>query len=568
MKILRKFNDQNLSIDNFTDFKTNLGWEENFQEIEDQTLLSIINPVDNYETTRYIHKPYTSTITSLSQTDLWFYFRFLDSLDTYNKGLDYELVGITNQQNAMMLKQSTKSFFRLEFYSTPNRENQKLIFAKNLSLPLGEKVFHNTLYEYIHLPVFTGNNYRNTENMYLFWFIEDTVFSGTTFYMTARFFNAEDGSIIPFTNKIKSRGDVIDQIKDLYYAVTIDRADHSYQITKYDGLSTTRVGQTSTPINFFEMRTDILTFVPQTRTPTPTPTPTATYVSSIYPTFTPTPTVSSSSQHKLKISIVGTPDAPFFYVYLNTALSTSFVINEVHFYGYTDTNCYFQNGEGNYITPITIPGVVGGTQFSMTSSSGLSESVIKYTVYGLKINGTYVTDQSQIVLGGVNLLVDLSACSNTPWGNITPTPTPTLTLTRTPLPTNTPTISASAGAVLPTPTATYVQTTQTPTVTQAIIVPTPTPTTSQAPSTMLYDIEIAEGTEGVMGTACSNWQNANSFTVFHASNTGVLIDGETVYQNIGGQIFNGHNHYYSDGTSYGRIDLTGYYSKVANCSPI
>lgn len=566
MKILRKFNDQNLSIDNFTDFKTNLGWEENFKEIEDETLLSIINPVDNYETTRYLHKPYTSSITNLSQTDLWFYFRFLDSLDTYTKGLDYELVGITNQQNALMLKQSTKSFFRLEFYSTPNRENQKLIFAKNLSLPLGEKVFHNTLYEHIHLPVFTGNNYRNTENMYLFWFVEDAVFSGTTFYMTARFFNAEDGSIIPFTNKIKNRGDVIDQVKDLYYSVTIDRTDHTYQIGKYDGLSTSRVGQTSTPINFYEMRTDILTFVPQTRTPTPTPTPTATYVSNVYPTFTPTPTVSSGSQHKLTFTVVGTVESPFFYVYLNTALSASFTINEVHFYGYTDINCNFQSGDGHRTTSVTIPATVGGTQFPMTSTSGLSASTLKYTIYGLKINGTYVTDQSQIVLGGVNLLVDLSACSFTPWGNITPTPTPTLTLTRTPLPTNTPTISASAGAVLPTPTATYVQTTQTPTITQAP--PNPTPTTSAAPTMTLYSIEIAEGTEGGMGTACTNIQNGNGFTVFHANNTAVLLDGETVYSSADGDPFNGRMHYYSDGRSYGRINSTGYYTQIGDCSPI
>ena len=57
MEILFKNKNMNLVLNQEQDFKTDLGWQENAQELEDQTLEKIINPVDNYETVRYIHQP-------------------------------------------------------------------------------------------------------------------------------------------------------------------------------------------------------------------------------------------------------------------------------------------------------------------------------------------------------------------------------------------------------------------------------------------------------------------------------------------------------------------------------
>jgi hypothetical protein len=56
-----------------------------------------------------------------------------------------------------------------------------LVFSKNLSLPLGEKYFYkgDTFGYYIHLPVFMGSNYKNKENMYLFWFDDETALEET-----------------------------------------------------------------------------------------------------------------------------------------------------------------------------------------------------------------------------------------------------------------------------------------------------------------------------------------------------------------------------------------------------
>ena len=267
MKILTSTDNLNISLNIEQDFKTDLGWEEGALQMEEQILSEIINPIENYETVRYIHKPYdvTKSGTTFQQTDIWFQFYFLSgstSGSTYVN--DYEPTGLSNRENALMLKQTTESFFRLEFFKTPNgvkpdRTNRKLVFAKNLSLPLGEKYFHTDFNDYIFLPVFMGSNYRNKENMYLFWFQDESPFSGTTitgntFWMTAKFYNAEDGSISDFVNKPnltdtfsdeiigrtdnpikfyeKKDTDSITEYEDLYYKVIIDKSDYSYTVER------------------------------------------------------------------------------------------------------------------------------------------------------------------------------------------------------------------------------------------------------------------------------------------------------------------------------------------------
>ena len=324
MKILTSTNDLTISMNMEQDFKTDLGWEEGALQMEEQILSEIINPIENYETVRYIHKPYIVTgatyPSGFTQTDIWFSFYFLNSGATYVN--DYEPTGLSNRENALMLKQTVKSFFRLEFFKTPNgvkpeRTNRKLVFAKNLSLPLGEKYFHTDFNDYIFLPVFMGSNYRNKENMYLFWFQDESPFSGTTitgntFWMTAKFYNAEDGSISDFVNKPNFTDTFSDnrvgtgvtksvifyeknslsgytEYEDLYYKVTIDKSDYSY-IVERDVQNDITPTPTPTPTP-----TTGGGGVTNTPTPTPTPTPTSTNTPTPTPTGTPTPTPTPTS---------------------------------------------------------------------------------------------------------------------------------------------------------------------------------------------------------------------------------------------------------------------------------
>lgn len=303
MELRKSNNDQKLILNQESNFMVDLGWSESFQSFEDEVLSSIINPIENYETVRFIHKPYISNITLIQQTDIWFYFYFSDG-DTHSNGLNY---GRGNLYQTESLTADVKnSFFRLEFYKTkndelPNRSNRKFVFAKNLSVPLGQKTYLTDTNDFVYLPVFTGSNYKNKENMYLFWFSDDTVLEETEymsdiFYVTARFYNANDGSRLNFANQSKNSEDINEET-DLYYKMIIERSptsgDPSFNYSMFDLNTNQRVGTQLNPINFYSVGSVTVALPTLTPTATPAPTPTATEV--VTPTPTPTPTSSASS---------------------------------------------------------------------------------------------------------------------------------------------------------------------------------------------------------------------------------------------------------------------------------
>ena len=303
MELRKSNNDQKLILNQESNFMVDLGWSESFQSFEDEVLSSIINPIENYETVRFIHKPYISNITLIQQTDIWFYFYFSDG-DTHSNGLNY---GRGNLYQTESLTADVKnSFFRLEFYKTkndelPNRSNRKFVFAKNLSVPLGQKTYLTDINDFVYLPVFTGSNYKNKENMYLFWFYDDTVLEETEymsdiFYVTARFYNANDGSRLNFANQSKNSEDINEET-DLYYKMIIERSptsgDPSFNYSMFDLNTNQRVGTQLNPINFYSVGSVTVALPTLTPTATPAPTPTATEV--VTPTPTPSPTVGAAT---------------------------------------------------------------------------------------------------------------------------------------------------------------------------------------------------------------------------------------------------------------------------------
>lgn len=275
MKI--RFNDdsQNIILNKEQTFRLDSGWESTFEQYEDEVLKDIINPIENYETCRYIHKPYTSN--NILQSDIWFHFYFNDGT---TPKLNYGLVDI--EQSDIYLTHLKNSFFKLEFYKTPNNEspnrsNRRLVFTKMLNPMIGERLTIPSGQK-LYIPVFKGTPIKNKENMYLFWFeddsvLEESVLTGTTFYMTAKFYNAVDGSRLQFSNKQITNSSTIIEEKDLYFRVQMNRTTEPsfhYIITEMDdcdqganfqevgqdvvgGLSAQRVGTLSLPIKFYEI---------------------------------------------------------------------------------------------------------------------------------------------------------------------------------------------------------------------------------------------------------------------------------------------------------------------------
>jgi hypothetical protein len=109
MEILKNNTNLNFVINTEQNFRTDLGWSENFVEFEKEVLEDIINPAKNYETVRYIHRPYDRVINSgltINQSDIWFNFYFISG-STYMQDYRSTNVDITLRENELMLKQST-----------------------------------------------------------------------------------------------------------------------------------------------------------------------------------------------------------------------------------------------------------------------------------------------------------------------------------------------------------------------------------------------------------------------------------------------------------------------------
>jgi hypothetical protein len=95
--------------------------------------------------------------------------------------------------------------------------------------------------------------------MYFFLFEDDTPFIGTnitgnTFYMTAKYYNAKDGTVIDFVNQTLSQSTPIVEESHIYYKVIINRTDYSYQVFDFYGSQGARIGETGSPIRFYERR--------------------------------------------------------------------------------------------------------------------------------------------------------------------------------------------------------------------------------------------------------------------------------------------------------------------------
>jgi hypothetical protein len=70
--------------------------------------------------------------------------------------------------------------------------------------------------------------------------------------MTAKFYNAKDGTVIDFVNQTLSPSTPIVEENHIYYKVTIQRSDFSYRVFTYQGTTGGRIGITGSPIRFYE----------------------------------------------------------------------------------------------------------------------------------------------------------------------------------------------------------------------------------------------------------------------------------------------------------------------------
>ena len=218
------------------------GNEMAIEKFSDDVLQEIINPVKDYEVAKFIHDYNVNGENGLDlsfDSDGWYETQGFNVL---------ELVNITNSVK--------HSFFKLDFFDSPNRETQKLQFTKIIPMYLSEqKILTDGPIDgrTSKLKASYYSDYlRNNEISDLFIFKNEDTKSIDEFYMGARFFNAKNGDVVRMVNSIVE-GTVYPK-KHYYYKVVIDRTKRTYQVFNYiNGEVGDRIGNNGNPILFYEM---------------------------------------------------------------------------------------------------------------------------------------------------------------------------------------------------------------------------------------------------------------------------------------------------------------------------
>ena len=252
-------------IDKFVNVPINMQWDfmgrdDSIQEYEVKAIKEVIGSVQDFEIIRFAHNIFPNDDTAIN-----YEFNFYDyslpitatTIGTWS--VDYLNNGFSVQDVYYFSKSFTKSFFKLDFYDTPDDSTQQLYLS--VILPVQQGLTQSAILSPILPPVqikkpqmildFIGND---KEGFFIYWLRKRDFIDLSEFYMSAKFFNGRTGVFSVMTNTPQSN---ITPSKFnflgpdyFYYKVKLD-----YQTKTYEVLSTStnnRVGDQITPIKWYE----------------------------------------------------------------------------------------------------------------------------------------------------------------------------------------------------------------------------------------------------------------------------------------------------------------------------
>ena len=270
------------------------GREQLIEPYEQSELQDNINEIVDYETTTYAHSGVVPVINPLTQDyttyyNFWFYD---DTTNTYPMPPSYIEQGFADKDLAKQNKSFTNSFYKFDYYDSPYRKQQKLMFSIIVTAKQSKKVskpIDPSEYEYlvqlaegvispnwdIFLPEMTLGPISNGENLYsegyfIQWLKSREQIQNESFYMSCKFFNAKTGKVVRMVNRSP-----IDPTTGLpftvyeypdwfYYQVKLkinsstENPKFSYTIRECNSLTLStgipgqQAGTMGNPINFFE----------------------------------------------------------------------------------------------------------------------------------------------------------------------------------------------------------------------------------------------------------------------------------------------------------------------------
>lgn len=196
-------------VDKYINIPVELKWDytgvdDILDEYENKVVEQVIGTGRDFEVSRFAHAP-TTGITQTTGINYEFYFYSGGNLnDINNWSMNYLSEGFTTQDVYYYSNSFVNSFFKLDFYDTIDQKRQKNFFTIILPTQQGftmDAIMQRTPVK-IKKPKYFLDYDGDKEGFFIYWLKSRTFLNISTFYMTAKFYDAKRGG---FTKMMTGR---------------------------------------------------------------------------------------------------------------------------------------------------------------------------------------------------------------------------------------------------------------------------------------------------------------------------------------------------------------------------
>ena len=270
------------------------GRTQSIELYESEVLEQIINPAQDFESTKFTHAEWNTTVTGMTQimissifgpptfsnvvtstttkvTEINYEFNFFDYLSTIsgatlsNWAIDYENASFTDSEIYYFANSFKGSFFKLDFYDTNESEKQKILLT--IILPTQQGLKEPGTIGSVNFPVnvmvkrpkfkldYTG---ADKEGFFIYFLKDKSYLNIDEFYVSAKFFNGKKGQFIrlmnvPQSNFTGASRFNVDKQKTFYYKYKLNYQTFEYEVFYESQVGNlTRVGTINSPIKWYE----------------------------------------------------------------------------------------------------------------------------------------------------------------------------------------------------------------------------------------------------------------------------------------------------------------------------
>ena len=240
-----------------------LGLDQSIDEYESKVITDVIGVGRDFEVTRFAHAPQTG-LTDDTQIKYEFNFYSGGSLDvSTNWKSNYQMEGFTTQEIFYYTNNFSNSFFKLDLYDNVDDKRQTNYVTIIIPTQQGLKMdaFMQTTPVTINKPSFVLDYVGDKEGFFIYWLKKREFLDISTFYMTAKFYDAKNGYFTKMMNvpqsSLSGNKYIFDGSQYFYYRVELDYEKHDYQVFNMNPSQTIYIndGQragTLEPIKWYE----------------------------------------------------------------------------------------------------------------------------------------------------------------------------------------------------------------------------------------------------------------------------------------------------------------------------